>query len=112
MKADELFPPRAERPGLHALVVGVSEYGYLLSGDDPREAPAHHFGLRKLTSAARAAFRVYRWLVDRANHLAVPLASSRLLLSPSAAEQPELSDWAPAANLSNFETAASAWRHE
>lgn len=100
-------------PGVHALIVGVSEYPNLAS-DDAEPLP-HHFGLRRLTAAASTAFRFYQWLVSCGSRLPVPLASCRLLLSPSAAElekTPGLARDAERATLANFQQAAGAWREE
>ncbi|MCY1021353.1 caspase family protein [Pyxidicoccus sp. MSG2] len=100
-------------PGVHALIVGVSEYPYLV-GDDAEPLP-HHFGLRKLTSAASTAFRIYQWLVSCGNRLPLPLASCRLLLSPSATElakTPDMAKDAERATLANIQRAAEAWREE
>lgn len=100
-------------PGVHALIVGVSEYPYLASND--AEPLPHHFGLRKLTSAAPTAFRIYEWLASCVGRLSVPLASCRLLLSPSAAEleeTPGMATDAERATLVNFRRAAEAWRED
>jgi hypothetical protein len=108
MKDD--FPARAIVPGLHALIVGVSEYPHLLNRDLGEPTPKHHLGLYKLRSAATAAYQIYRFVVERADRLGVPLATCRLLLSPSPQEAARLPDIALPATLDNFETAAAAWR--
>jgi hypothetical protein len=110
MKDAEFFPAHAKTPGLHALIVGVSEYSQLLAPEDPTESPVEHLGMRKLTSAATAAHRVASYLVERADKFAVPLASCRLLLSPSPDEA--LADIAPRATFANFKAIAHAWRKD
>jgi hypothetical protein len=105
------MPRRDLTPGLHALVVGVSDYPGLLDREDKQAAPAEHLGLRKLRSAATTAHAVASWLVERKDRLAVPLASCRLLLSPSGHEN-ALAGIAPSATLANFMAAAAAWRKD
>lgn len=113
MPPNAQFQSRSKLPGLHAMIIGVSDYPALASGEaGVNERPPHHFGLRKLTTAARAASNVHDWLIDHADALSVPLASCRLLISPSAIEQPDLADWAERATLENVSKAASAWRRE
>ena len=96
-------------PGTHLLVVGVSAYRHLPGGSGP---PAREtLGMRPPSSAATSAFRVHRNLVGRAQ-FAVPVASSGLLLSPTAEErsrEPEMAE-VPPATLSNFLEAAEEWR--
>jgi hypothetical protein len=111
MTPEDIFPSRGCQPGLHALIVGVSDYPNLSEADGP-PGPPHHLGLHKLGSAATAAVRLYSFLVERADHLAAPLASCRLLLSPSPSEAERLTITAPRANLTNFAAAASDWRRD
>ena len=72
-------------PGLHAFITGVSDYPYLsepaAASRDDLSAP--HFGLRKLASPALSAYRIARALRLWSPTLTVPLATIRLLLSPS-----------------------------
>ncbi len=72
-------------PVLHAIVIGVSDYGFL----PPPEAPATpgSFGLKKLTAAARSAVDVAVWLQAKKDQLAVPVASIRLCVAPAVADQ-------------------------
>lgn len=101
-RRDEL----AGKPGTHALIVGVSSYPYLV-----QEGEATVFGMRPLSSAACSAHTVYRWLLENGDRLARPLATCRLLLSPSAAEG-ELDSAAAPATLEEFARAAHAWRDD
>src|SRR4051794_1449431 len=72
------------RPGLHALIAGASFYRHLPGGGG---APAEKtYGLKQLSSTALTAYRVYQWILQRKDQLPVPLATVRLLLSPSQAE--------------------------
>ena len=58
-----LFDRREElgnEPGVHALIVGVSDYSNLAGYDDP--AREQHWGMKKLGSAALSAYRIHQWL--------------------------------------------------
>jgi len=75
--------------------------------------------MQQLTSPARTAYNIYRWLLDRKDKLAVPLASCRLLLSPSSGEERDIrsrdaqaglsTTWSPC-TLDNFQRMALEWR--
>ncbi len=97
-------------PGLHVLLVGVSDYPHL-SPDNPLA-----FGMRPLSSTALTAFRIYQWLVAQQEHLPVPLLTCRLLLSPTPdelASEPELAALqVERAELMSFHKAAKAWRSD
>lgn len=67
----------ANEGGLHALIVGVSEY--------PQMPP--NLGLEQLASPALSALQFYSWLREGGSNLAAPLGTVRLLLSPSQQEQ-------------------------
>lgn len=67
--------------GLHAILVGVSEYQHL---PPPGTAgSARSLGMQQLQSPALSAYRIAQWLVKNAASLKKPLATVRLLLSPS-----------------------------
>lgn len=105
-----LFDRRTElkgRPGCHALIVGVSAYPHLPGGSgDP--AP-EGFGMTQLSCAASSAARVSEWLLAHQDRLAVPLATSRVLLSPSPTETvPSCKD----ATLENLLAAAAEWQSD
>lgn len=77
-------------PGIHALIAGVSFYKHLPGGDGP---PAEiDWGLPQLSATALTAFKIYRWLIDRRKQLPKKLATVRLLLSPSEAEAPKITE--------------------
>lgn len=101
-------------PGLHALIAGVSKYPHLMGGD--KRLAEHHFGLHSLSCTALSAYKIYQWLNgrDEAKSLPVPLASVRLLLSPSEGElakEPAMAGF-PQCTLGNFQDALEDWRRE
>jgi hypothetical protein len=73
-------------PGLHALICGVSNYpnlpGPLQSGS------AHGLGMRQLSASSMSAFLIVDWLIraQQSGQLTLPLATCRVLLSPTPAE--------------------------
>ena len=97
----DAIPPGS--PVTHALVVGVSRYTHLPPGPVPSNDPAK-FGLVGATTPATGAFRFAVWLRDHFRP-AAPLASVRLLLSPS---ELELRDSELAATADQVEPASRA----
>jgi hypothetical protein len=112
-------------PGLHALIVGVSEYTNLPNHDDPPD-PAT-WDLKKLGAPALSAFRLMKWLEHPDTMLSRPLKTCRVLLSPSRAElaiEPALpaflaahaaagqNNGVPPATRDEFQEAAAAWRDD
>lgn len=99
------------RPGLHTLIAGVSFYPHFLGGAG---VPApESFGITQLSSSVLTAYKMYRWVLERQSHFPVPLATCRLLLSPSPVEaevEPNLHSLTEACTRNNFETAAYEWR--
>jgi hypothetical protein len=76
-------------PRTHALVIGVSRYRHLPDADgNPPDEPAggETFELVRLECAANGALAVAEWLRDSYRQPDAPLASVRLLLSPSELE--------------------------
>jgi len=106
----------AGKPGLHALICGVSAYPNLPQAQQPQTP--HSYGLRKLSSTALAAYKVYRWLAAHKDSFPVPLATVRLLLTPSPAEidavqnEVDLTTLAKSCSLQNFLQTASDWRKD
>lgn len=104
------------KPGLHAFIVGVSGYPNLPA----RTATASDagFGMKQLSSTSLTALRIYEWLRDREQNgrLPLPLATCRVLLSPSAeetAQEPAFAQLnADPATSANFRAAATAWRED
>lgn len=101
------------RPGLHAFIIGVSEYPYLQGGAKENKDPDRTLRQGQLTSAATSAHRLYQWLVGQQDKMRLAdLASVRLLLSPS---QPEAAKGlAPCdrATMQNALVAVGEWRED
>jgi hypothetical protein len=112
------FDERSDDPGVHALIVGVSDYPFLKPpGKKPHEAA---YGMSKLSACAASAMRLADWLVANREKLInrfgqrVPLASIRILATPTAEEKqrdPRLAS-VEAATLRNFRVATAAWRED
>lgn len=68
--------------GVHALVVGISEYPHLRDGTAPA---AESGGMGQLVVSAATAAQIFEWLVLRGRMAGRPIASCRLLLAPSQA---------------------------
>lgn len=100
------------KPGLHALIAGVSAYDHLPGGGST--AANNTFGMEQLTSPALSAYSIYQWLTESNVELPVPVATIRLLLSPSRQElqvQPLLATLgASKCTRDNFSTDAFEWR--
>jgi hypothetical protein len=101
-------------PGLHAVLIGVSDYAYLKSPDEP---PGDGFAaLQKLDFTAISAFKLYDKLVelDTLGRLYRPLKTVRLLIAPSAIEaaaEPRLALWTGALpTWSGIRRALREWR--
>lgn len=96
-------------PGMHALIVGISEYPYLTQTGVPI------FNIYSNTSGAITGYRIYQWLIEHQNQLARPLATCRLLVAPSAEEikvEPELQKLAVPCNVDNFLRSTNEWRND
>jgi|RhiMetdeSRZDD1v2_1073273.scaffolds.fasta_scaffold00995_2 hypothetical protein len=77
-------PPLAA--GLHAVIIGVSDYPYLRDGSAAERAP-NHGGLGQLELCARTAARVFDWLHRAVEVAGAPVATCRLMLAPRSAEE-------------------------
>lgn len=81
--------PAQAGPKTHALVIGVSRYRHIGDGEEPTEA-GEALQLEQLSSAARSASEIARWLLPGTpsgyRNPEAPLASLRVLLSPSDGE--------------------------
>ncbi|MET0180053.1 MAG: caspase family protein, partial [Novosphingobium sp.] len=109
-------PALGGKPGLHLLLIGVSDYANLPSADDP---PGEGLAaLKQLRSSALSALALLRKIeeIDAAGRLVRPLATVRLLHSPSADElalKPELATIGGAPALwDDIANALSAWRDD
>jgi len=97
------------KPGLHALIVGISEYPHLT------QANAHWLGLSSNSSGAITGYRIYQWLIQHQQHLVAPLATCRLMISPSAEEtkmEPRLQELAVSCNVDDFLRSVNEWRRD
>ena len=101
-------PALGDNPGVHALVIGVSSYPFLTDG---ARAVAKPWGMGQLTSTAASAFKMFEWLKRTSAQLPVPLATCRVLLSPSSRE-PHLIGAADEATVANVLSAANDWRND
>lgn len=107
-----------DNPGFHALIVGVSAYPHLPGGTGPQASDS--FGMQQLSCAALSAFRLYEWLLSKKDKLSQPLATCRLLLSPSRAEldaSPELKTFLDnhrldGCSLESIQSALKDWRKD
>ena len=100
-----------DRPGAHALIVGVSSYTYLPADNSRTRDPK--FGLRGVASSALSAYRVAQWLINSADQLAVPLVTLSLMVAPSDREikaEPALETVASPCRVNDFFQAANEWR--
>jgi hypothetical protein len=109
--------PTGDGPRTHALVIGVSAYDHLTNAEAAPDLPSEQtFGLGQLRSAAASAWSFARWLQESYHLSAAPLASIRLLLSPSPEEEaqyPELAERganAPRPTRTNVADALSDWK--
>jgi hypothetical protein len=103
---------RGGGPALHALVIGVSRYANLPSGDKPAADEDQTLGLRQLECAAAGAYAFASWLAESYRNPEAPLGSIRLLLSPSPLEQQEIPDLpadVPPALSAEVKAALDAW---
>lgn len=112
MSASLVFQDRSiSGPAAHILLVGVSDYSNLtemgVAGDD------RTLGLNKLHSPALSAFRLGQTFTRIRDDLPQPLATVRMLLSPSEAEaraEPKLRRPYVVPTLESFTRAAREWR--
>jgi hypothetical protein len=106
-------PALQGKPGFHAFIVGVSAYTNLPAPEQPAN-PAS-FGMRQLSATALSAYKVYQWLLKCQANLPMPLATCRLLLSPTPAEfqkEPGLQGLGTSCVLNHFLKDAKEWRED
>jgi hypothetical protein len=102
-----------KRPGLHAFIVGISNYRFLPAETEPLQVGDSTLGLQKLSTAASSAYAFYHWLNDYRDNLSLPLHSCRTLLVPSPSEaglKPEIAELAKEADVEDFKKVAWEWR--
>ncbi len=106
-------PEFVDKPGTHALIVGVSAYSHLEGGTGTQAN--NTYGLKQLSSTALTAYKVFSWLQEC--KLETPLVTCRLLLSSSPIEQDietglrDLRGSYPATR-DHFDCAAYGWRDD
>ena len=98
--------------GVHALIVGVSDYLNLPEAGEPSSDET--WKLNKLSSPALSAFKIFDFITTTG--LRLPLKTVRLLLSPSPAEvqvEPRLANATPTrASRDAFSKLAGQWRKD
>ena len=72
--------------GLHALIIGVSDYQYLPAANQFPDLNRVTLGLSKVNIPATGAYRVANWFKTNFWHPTVKVKTIRLLLSPSTDE--------------------------
>jgi len=100
------------KPGLHAFIVGVSDYPHLVQGEQAKTEA--NLGLRPLSSAALSAFRIFEWLKENRGRMPLPLVSCHLLLAASDQElkkEPSLVDLLDNPTFDSFMQQAHTWRN-
>lgn len=95
--------------GVHALVIGVSDYEFLPEPGQFPELNRITLGLTKVNISATAAVRVASWLKERYWHPHCTMKTVRLLLSPSTKEK-ELPEVAAASATQPRATKDNVWQ--
>jgi hypothetical protein len=73
----------ANAPGVHALIIGISDYPYLSDGSAPiAERALNDGGLGQLAVSALSGAMFFEWLLGAGPVAGAPLASCRLHLAP------------------------------
>lgn len=105
----------AGKPGMHAVLIGVSDYAHLPSADDP---PGEGLAaLKKLRSSAISALTLLKKLqsLDAEKRLCRPLKTVRFLQSPSPEEvqkEASLAALGAPATRSSISAALKEWRKD
>jgi hypothetical protein len=106
-------PEMIGQPGLHIFIAGVSHYPHLL--DDGENLVLKDFRMPQLSSTALSAFKIYQWLLNPNGRLPLPIATCRVLLSPSATEKTLLESAGFAideCSRENFELEIQQWQKD
>jgi len=87
-----LWKPETKRTaGVHAIIIGVSDYPYLADGSaPPADRAPDNGGLRQLEVCAKTAAKIFDWLSTSGEVAGAPLATCRLLLAPRSDERAEV----------------------
>lgn len=103
------------QPGVHIFISGVSLYKHLPGGESHSLAVAD-YGMKQLSSTALSAFKFYRWITDETVSLRLPIATCRVVLSPSNGEKDILPELAAAnfdpCDRAHFAKEVRAWRDD
>ncbi|MCQ8130363.1 caspase family protein [Methylomonas rivi] len=103
------------KPGMHALVIGISAYSHLPKASDGIGDPVFKMG--GLASPALTAWKIGEWLRDPNTLLEYPLKTLRLLTSPDPQEiisgHPDAQSNPPSpATRDNIQYALRRWRDD
>lgn len=100
------------KSGLHVFIGGVSLYRHLPNGGGKQATD--NYGMQQLSSTALSAFNFYQWLIAPNRIFPLPIATCRVLLTPSAGEKAESSELAAfdveECNRKNFARELREWR--
>jgi hypothetical protein len=105
------------KPGLFAVIIGVSKYPHLDGGETPARET---YGFGQLATSAQTAYKIFEWLREGYNYGEIPLARCWLLLAPTDAEaalaasvnQTNLGEIAALPSMDNCTAAIQAWRDD
>lgn len=98
--------------GLHALIIGVSDYTFLPGPNQFPQPGVDTLGLTKVNIPATGAFRVAQWLKDKYWHPTTKVKTIRLLLSasPSELKQPDFPELAKVSAVQPRAKTAEVWQ--
>jgi hypothetical protein len=106
-----LWQAPGQSTGVHALIIGVSDYPHLEGGSGSQAALTG--GMPQLEVSAVTAARVFQWLRNRGAAGGAPLASCRLLLGPRSSEQNDVdvlsSGWYANTTFRSIRDATERW---
>lgn len=105
---------KPNQAGIHVLIAGVSNYPYLSDEESPVTLYKKNdkVEMRQLSSSAYTAYKLWEWLFKNQQKLSLPLATCRLLLSPSDEESRKIPSTVPSCELDNLTEAAHEWRKD
>jgi hypothetical protein len=107
----------ANAPGVHALIIGISDYPYLSDGSAPKaERALNDGGLGQLEVSALSGAMFFEWLLSAGSVAGAPLASCRLHLAPRPGELDRVKAISQnhfgAADYATLRTALEKWTDE
>ena len=83
---DSIIEEDLDSPGVHVLIIGISNYPHLADGSDPT-ANGESLEIGQLTTAAKSASEFAAWILNNYRHPDASLKSMRVLLSPTDGEE-------------------------